>query len=123
MEMELKRKIAEGTECTQYQVIRLTDEEMRHIFYYVEHQYDMEDVRQMISELFDDDDPDDIVCHGYYGMPTMTVGELKALMNDDEKISNMADTARDAMSNSNSFMGCLWECVKYGIIEELNEEE
>lgn len=121
MEMVLERKIAEGTACTQYEVIKLTDEEMRRVFYYVEHHYDMEDVRQMISELFDEDDSDDTMCHGWYGMPDMTVGELKAIMDDDTKISNMAEIARDAMSNSDTFMDCLWECIKYGIAEELKE--
>ena len=32
MEMELKRKIAEGTECTQYEIIKLTEEEMRKVY-------------------------------------------------------------------------------------------
>ena len=123
MEMVLERKIAEGTACTQYEVIKLTDEEMRRVFYYVEHHYDMEDVRQMISELFDEDDSDDTTCHGWYGMPDMTVGELKAIMDDDTKISNMANIARDVMSNSDTFMDCLWECIKYGIADELKEEK
>lgn len=32
MEMELKRKLAEGTVCTQYEVIKLTEEEMRQVY-------------------------------------------------------------------------------------------
>lgn len=32
MEMKLKRKLAEGTACTQYEVIKLTEEEMRQVY-------------------------------------------------------------------------------------------
>ena len=32
MGMELKRKLAEGTVCTQYEVIKLTEEEMRQVY-------------------------------------------------------------------------------------------
>lgn len=122
MEMELKRKIAEGTECTQYQVIKLTDEEIEQVYRARRLYYNMEDIRSRLEQNIDEDDPDDKVAIWIGSYFKTTVGDVRKLLADEEWIRKCAEKFDDALSNNNGFMESFWMTVDQ-VIEDMIEAE
>ena len=111
MEMELKRKIAEGTQCTQWQVIKLTDEEIEQVYRARRLYYNMEDIRSKIENMIEE----------YEGEPEEE--KLKAILDDDEKIRDLAEAFDNALDNNDSFMESFWMTAEQVIKDELEDED
>lgn len=123
MEMELKRKIAEGTVCTQWQVIKLTDEEIEQVYRDRRLYYNIEDIKSKLEEILTEyeDYPDDYptTIGGIY--TRVTVGDIRAKLNDTEWLRKTAERFDDALSDNDSFMDSFWKTAQEVIEEELEE--
>lgn len=123
MEMELKRKIAEGTVCTQWQVIKLTDEEIEQAYRERRLYYNIEDIKSKLEEILTEyeDYPDDYptTIGGIY--TRVTVGDIRAKLNDTEWLRKTAERFDDALSDNDSFMDSFWKTAQEVIEEELEE--
>lgn len=123
MEMELKRKIAEGTVCTQWQVIKLTDEEIEQVYRERRLYYNIEDIKSKLEEILTEheDYPDDYLTTigGIY--TRVTVGDIRAKLNDTEWLRKTAERFDDALSDNDSFMDSFWKTAQEVIEEELEE--
>ena len=124
MEMELKRKIAEGTECTQWQVIKLTDEEIEQVYRARRLYYNMEDIRHKLDgylEEYEDEDDDEEV-HIKYGVD-VPLKVLRRVAHDDEWIKSTAEDFDNALSENDSFMESFWMTAEEVIGDCLEGEE
>ena len=115
MEMELKRKIAEGTVCTQWQVIKLTDEEIEQVYRERRLYYNIEDIKSKVESMIEE----------YEGEPEEE--KLKAKLNDAEWLRDTAEWFDNALENNDGFMESFWmtaeEVIKEGLEEDADDGE
>ena len=122
MEMELKRKIAEGTECTQYQVIKLTDEEIEKVYRARRLYYNMEDIKAKLEDFIGEDEPEDEPVYIDRGIE-VSRKTLRRVLNDEEWVRNTAERFDHALEDNDGFMESFWLTAEYVIAEELDGEE
>ena len=122
MEMELKRKIAEGTECTQYQVIKLTDEEIEKVYRARRLYYNMEDIKAKLEDFIGEDEPEDEPVYIDHGIE-VSRKTLRRVLNDEEWVKHTAEQFDRALEDNDGFMESFWLTAEYVIAEELDGEE
>lgn len=122
MEMELKRKIAEGTECTQWQVIKLTDEEIEKVYRARRLYYNMEDIKAKLEDFIGEDEPEDEPVYIDHGIE-VSRKTLRRVLNDEEWVKHTAEHFDRALEDNDSFMESFWLTAEYVIAEELDGEE
>lgn len=112
--MKIKRTV-DGKEME----FELTKEELCDAYYKQERNFDKEDAYQRLTETIGTSADDDEV---WVGHSKFTVKEIKAVMEDDEALDFIAESARERMSGYDPFLEALWECVEDGIKEYFDEE-
>lgn len=122
MEIELKRNIAEGTVCTQYQVIKLTDEEIEQVYRARRLFYNMEDIKSKLEDFIGEDEPEDEPVYIDHGIE-VSRATLRRVLNDEEWVRNTAERFDNALEDNDSFMESFWLTAEYVIAEELDGEE
>jgi len=97
----------------------LTQEELHSAYYKQERNFDKEDAYQRLSEMILESEEDDEV---WVGQNKFTVKEIKAVMEDEEALDFIAESARERMSGYDPYLEALWGCVEDGIKEYFTEE-
>ena len=106
--MKITRK---GFDCILNPVeIELTDREIEDAYREKRRYYNMEDIRSKIENMIEE----------YEGEPEEE--KLKAILEDEEKIRDLADAFDNALDNNDSFMESFWMTAENVILDELEKE-
>ena len=106
--MKIKRK---GFDCILNPIeIELTEQEVEDAYRERRRYYNMEDIRSKIENMIEE----------YEGEPEEE--KLKVLLDDDEKIRDLADEFDNALDENDSFMESFWMTAENVILDELEEE-
>ena len=129
--MEIKRnlrdpkqvKFIEDTIQKTEIAIKLTDEEIEQAYRERQLYYNIEDIKSRLEDILTEyeDDPDDYptTIGGIY--TRVTVGDIRAKLNDTEWLRKTAERFDDALSDNGSFMDSFWMTAQRVIEEELEE--
>ena len=90
--------------------IELTDREIEDAYREKRRYYNMEDIRSKIENMIEEyeEEPEE--------------EKLKALLDDDEKIRDLADEFDNALDENESFMESFWMTAENVILDELEDE-
>lgn len=106
--MKITRK---GFDCVLNPVeIELTEAELEQAYHERRRYYNMEDIKSKIENMIEE----------YEGEPEEE--KLKAILEDEEKIRDLADTFDNALDNNDGFMESFWMTAENVILDELEEE-
>ena len=106
--MKIVRK---GFDCILNPVeIELTDQEIEDAYRERRRYYNMEDIKSKIENMIEE----------YEGEPEEE--RLKAILEDEEKIRDLADAFDNALDNNDGFMESFWMTAENVILDELEEE-
>ena len=90
--------------------IELTDREIEDAYRERRRYYNMEDIKSKIENMIEE----------YEGEPEEE--KLKAILEDEEKIRDLAETFDNALDNNDGFMESFWMTAENVILDELEEE-
>ncbi len=103
--------------------ITLTDEEIEEAYRERQLYYNIEDIKSRLEDILTEyeDNPDDYptTIGGIY--TRVTVGNIRAKLNDTEWLRKTAERFDDALSDNGSFMDSFWMTAQRVIEEELEE--
>ena len=106
--MKIVRK---GFDCILNPVeIELTNREIEDAYRERRRYYNMEDIKSKIENMIEE----------YEGEPEEE--KLKAILEDEEKIRDLADAFDNALDENDSFMESFWMTAENVILDELEEE-
>lgn len=106
--MKITRK---GFDCILNPIeIELTDREIEDAYRERRRYYNMEDIKSKIENMIEE----------YEGEPEEE--KLKAILEDEEKIRDLADAFDNALDENDSFMELFWMTAENVILDELEEE-
>jgi len=88
----------------------LTDREIEDAYRERRRYYNMEDIKSKIENMIEE----------YEGEPEEE--KLKAILEDEEKIRDLAETFDNALDNNDGFMESFWMTAENVILDELEEE-
>lgn len=88
----------------------LTDREIEDAYRERRRYYNMEDIRSKIENMIEE----------YEGEPEEE--KLKVILEDEEKIRDLADAFDNALDENDSFMESFWMTAENVILDELEEE-
>ena len=88
----------------------LTDREIEDAYRERRRYYNMEDIKSKIENMIEE----------YEGEPEEE--KLKAILEDEEKIRDLAEAFDNALDNNDSFMESFWMTAENVILDELEEE-
>lgn len=88
----------------------LTDREIEDAYRERRRYYNMEDIKSKIENMIEE----------YEGEPEEE--RLKVILEDEEKIRDLADAFDNALDNNDSFMESFWMTAENVIMDELEEE-
>ena len=89
--------------------ITLTDEEIEQAYREQRRYYNMEDIKDKIENMIEE----------YEGEPEEE--KLRAILEDEEKIRDLAERFDHALDNNDSFMESFWMTAENVILDELEE--
>ena len=105
--MKITRK---GFDCVLNPVeIELTEAELEQAYRERRLYYNMEDIKSKIENMIEE----------YEGEPEEE--KLKAILEDEEKIRDLAEAFDNALDNNDSFMESFWMTAENVILDELEE--
>lgn len=89
--------------------ITLTDAEIEQAYRERRRYYNMEDIKSKIDNMIEEyeEEPEE--------------EKLKAILEDEEKIRDLADTFDNALDNNDGFMESFWMTAENVILDELEE--
>lgn len=90
--------------------IELTNLEIEDAYREWRRYYNMEDIKSKIENMIEE----------YEGEPEEE--KLKAILEDEEKIRDLAEAFDNALDNNDSFMESFWMTAENVILDELEEE-
>lgn len=103
--------IRKGFDCIFNPIeIELTNQEIEDAYRERRRYYNMEDIKSKIENMIEE----------YEGEPEEE--KLKAILEDEEKIRDLADAFDNALDNNDSFMESFWMTAENVILDELEEE-
>ena len=103
--------IRKGFDCILNPIeIELTEQEVEDAYRERRRYYNMEDIRSKIENMIEE----------YEGEPEEE--KLKVLLDDEEKIRDLADEFDNALGNNDSFMESFWMTAENVILDELEDE-
>ena len=106
--MKITRK---GFDCILNPIeIELTNQEIEDAYRERRRYYNMEDIKSKIENMIEE----------YEGEPEEE--KLKAILEDEEKIRDLADAFDNALDENDSFMESFWMTAENVILDELEEE-
>ena len=106
--MKITRK---GFDCIFNPIeIELTDREIEDAYRERRRYYNMEDIKSKIENMIEE----------YEGEPEEE--KLNAILEDEEKIRDLAEAFDNALDNNDSFMESFWMTAENVILDELEEE-
>ena len=106
--MKITRK---GFDCILNPVeIELTEAELEEAYRERRRYYNTEDIKSKIENMIEE----------YEGEPEEE--KLKAILEDEEKIRDLADAFDNALDENDSFMESFWMTAENVILDELEEE-
>lgn len=129
--MEIKRNLRDPRQVTFTEdtiqkteiKIKLTDEEIEQAYREQCLNYHIDDIKSRLEDILTEyeDDPDDYptTIGGIY--TRVTVGDIRAKLNDTEWLRKTAERFDDALSDNGSFMDSFWNMAQRVIEEELEE--
>lgn len=88
----------------------LTDREIEDAYRERRRYYNMEDIKSKIENMIEE----------YEGEPEEE--KLKAILEDEEKIRDLADAFDNALDENDSFMESFWMTAENVILDELEDE-
>ena len=88
----------------------LTDREIEDAYRERRRYYNMEDIKSKIENMIEE----------YEGEPEEE--KLNAILEDEEKIRDLAEAFDNALDNNDSFMESFWMTAENVILDELEEE-
>jgi hypothetical protein len=88
----------------------LTDQEIEDAYRERRRYYNMEDIKSKIENMIEE----------YEGEPEEE--KLKVILEDEEKIRDLADAFDNALDENDSFMESFWMTAENVILDELEEE-
>lgn len=89
----------------------LTDREIEDAYRERRRYYNMEDIRSKIENMIEE----------YEGEPEEE--KLKAILEDEEKIRDLAEAFDNALDNNDGFMESFWMTAENVILDELEDED
>ena len=89
----------------------LTDLEIEDAYRERRRYYNMEDIRSKIENMIEE----------YEGEPEEE--KLKAILEDEEKIRDLAEAFDNALDNNDGFMELFWMTAENVILDELEDED
>lgn len=99
-----------GFDCVLNPVeIELTEQEVEGAYRERRRYYNMEDIRSKIENMIEE----------YEGEPEEE--KLKAILEDEEKIRDLAEAFDNALDNNDNFMESFWMTAENVILDELEE--
>ena len=112
--MKIQRRIqqmqfGETMDTQTLATITLTDAEIEQAYRERRRYYNMEDIKSKIDNMIEE----------YEGEPEEE--KLKAILEDEEKIRDLAERFDNALDNNDSFMESFWKTAEYVIEEEMEE--
>ena len=90
--------------------IELTDREIEDAYRERRRYYNMEDIKSKIENMIEE----------YEGEPEEE--KLKAILEDEEEIRDLADAFDNALDNNDSYWESFWMTAENVILDELEEE-
>lgn len=91
--------------------VELTDREIEDAYRERRRYYNMEDIRSKIENMIEE----------YEGEPEEE--KLKAILEDEEKIRDLAEAFDNALDNNDSFMESFWMTAENVILDELEDDD